>query len=66
VEIYQTLEALVEGRLRTGDDAVWDLQSGAVGLGKISPKVSRSFVRRVGRVRSQIIAGKIKVPASLS
>jgi hypothetical protein len=36
------------------------------GLGKISPKVSRSFVRRVGRVRSQIIAGKIKVPASLS
>jgi basic membrane protein A and related proteins len=63
-DVYRTIKAFVEGKLRGGNE-VWDLRSGAVGLGKISPKVPRSFVRKVEEIRKQIVAGKIKVPATL-
>lgn len=66
VDVFETVEALVQGRLRTGRSSVWDLHNGAVGLGKISPKVPRSFVRQVERVRAQIVAGRIKVPSTLN
>ena len=62
---YATIEAFVRGKLRTGRNQVWSVRNGAVGLGKISPKVPRSFVRKVDRIRAQIIAGKIVVPARL-
>ena len=64
-DVYLTVKALVQGRFKTGANSVWDLRNGAVGLGKISPKVPRSFVRQVERIRAQIIAGKIKVPSTL-
>lgn len=60
-EVYATVRALVAGRLKTGVNAVWDLQNGAVGLGKISPKVPRAFLRQLDRVRAAIAAGKITV-----
>lgn len=62
MDVFETVKALVRGKLRTGRDGVWDLRNGAVGLGKISPKVPRSFVRQVEKIREEIIAGKIKVP----
>jgi basic membrane protein A len=66
VQVYATVDALVQGRLKTGSSKVWDLRSGAVGLGKISPKVPRSLVRQVESIRKQIVAGKIKVPSTFS
>jgi basic membrane protein A and related proteins len=63
---YETVKAFVQGRLKTGGNAVWTLRNGAVGLGKISAEVPRSFVRRVERIRQQIIAGKIKIPPELA
>jgi basic membrane protein A len=65
VGVFATVSALQRGTFRTGGDAVFDLRSGGVGLGKISRKVPRSFVREVERIRAQIIAGKIVVPARL-
>ena len=65
VDLYDTVEALVQGKLRTGRDRVWDLSNGAVGLGRTSPKVPKSFVRQIDGIRRQIIAGKITVPTSL-
>jgi basic membrane protein A len=66
VQIYDTVRALVQGKLRTGGNAVWDVRNGAVGLGKISPKVPRSFVLEVEQVRRQIAAGEIEVPSTLT
>jgi|SRR6266540_3128434 basic membrane protein A len=66
LDSYKTIEALARGRLKTGGNVVWNLRNGAVGLGRISPKVPRSFVRQVEKIRKQIIAGKIKVPSTLS
>jgi basic membrane protein A len=65
VDAYETIEALVRGRLKTGGNDVLSLRNGGVGLGKISPRVPGSFVRREERIRKQIIAGKIKVPNPL-
>jgi basic membrane protein A len=65
VEVYDTVKAFVGGRLRTGGNAVWDVRNGAVGLGAISPKVPKAFVRQVDRVRAQIAAGLITVPSAL-
>ncbi len=66
VEAYDTVEAFVRGRLKTGGNRVWSLRNGAVGLGKINPKVPRPFVRQVERIRTQIVAGKITVPSTLT
>ena len=65
VTSVEQVRALTRGTFRTGGDASFDLRNGGVGLGKISPKVPRSFIRQVNRVRSQIIAGKIEVPSTL-
>ena len=65
VGVFATVEALQRGTFRTGGDAVFDLRDGGVGLGKISPKVPRAFLRQLERVRAQIAAGKITVPAVL-
>ena len=65
LDAYKTIEALVRGRLKTGGNEVWSLRNRGVGLGKISPKVPRAFVRQVERVRRQIVAGKIKPPNPL-
>ena len=62
---YRTVEALVQGRLKTGGNDVLSLRNGGVGLGRINSKVPRSFVRRVEKIREQIIAGKIKPPNPL-
>ena len=64
-DIYLTVKALAQGRFKVGGNSVWNLRDGAVGLGRISPKVPRSFVRQVARIRKQIIAGKITVPTTL-
>ena len=62
VPVYTAIRRLAEGRFTTGGNTVFDLRDGGVRLGKISPEVPRSFLRRVDAVRRQIIAGKIKVP----
>ncbi len=64
-DVYLTVKAFLHGRLKGGGNSVWNLRNGAVGLGKISPKVPRAFVRQVETIRKQIIAGKIKVPSTL-
>jgi basic membrane protein A len=48
-----------------GGNAVYGLEEGGVGLGKISPKVPRSEVAAVHRIEQQLIAGKIRPPRVL-
>ena len=65
IAVYRTIEALVQGRLRTGESSHWNLANGGVGLGKVSPKVPPSMLAQVDKVRAQIVAGKIHVPSTL-
>ena len=48
-----------------GGNAVYGLEEGGVGLGKISPKVPKSEVAAVERIRQQLIAGTIRPPRVL-
>ena len=49
-----------------GGDVVYGLKEGGVGLGKISPKVPKSEVDAVDKVKAQIIAGKITPPTTFA
>jgi basic membrane protein A and related proteins len=65
VGLYRAIKLLTEGRLRTGGNYRYDLANGGVGLGKISPRVPRTYVRDLERVRAGIVAGTITVPSIL-
>jgi basic membrane protein A and related proteins len=62
VAVDTAIDRLLEGKLKTGSDTVFDLHNGGVTLGKVSPEVPASVLREVDDVRRQIVAGKIKVP----
>ena len=59
--VYLAIQAVEQGRFK-GGDAVYGLDQGGVGLGKISPKVPRSEVAKVEQIQQQIVAGKIVPP----
>ena len=54
-----TIKLVVDGKFK-GGNAVFGLKDNGVGLGKISPKVPKSEVAKVKKIRADIIAGKIK------
>ena len=62
--VYLAILSVKEGRFH-GGNAVYGLERGGVGLGKISPRVPRSEVAAVKRIEAQIIAGKIRPPKTL-
>jgi basic membrane protein A len=62
VSVFAAIRRLVRGTFTTGGNTIFDLRSGGVRLGKVSPEVPRSVLRQVDLVRRQIIAGKIDVP----
>ena len=59
VAVFSAIKSVVHGTFK-GGDAIYGLKQGGVGLGKISPKVPRTEVAAVNRIRAQIISGKIK------
>ena len=62
VEVLRQVRA---GRVRTGRDTVLTMRDGAVGLGRISPKVPRSLVTQLDAIRRRIVAGEIVVPGTV-
>jgi basic membrane protein A len=65
VAVYETVAAFRRGTFRTGGTAVFSLRNDGVGLGAISPKVPRSFLAELKRVRAQIVAGAIRIPTTV-
>jgi basic membrane protein A and related proteins len=57
--VYLTIESVKKGTWRGGRNAVFGLEQGGVGLGKISPKVPAQDVKAVEAIEKQIVAGKI-------
>jgi basic membrane protein A and related proteins len=65
--VYLTIESVKNGTWRGGRNAVFGLEQGGVGLGKISPKVPEQDVRAVDAIARQIVAGKIAdIPTAVS
>jgi basic membrane protein A and related proteins len=57
--VFLAIKSVVDGTFK-GGNIVFGLKQNGVGMGKISPKVPKSEVAAVNRVRAEIISGKIK------
>ena len=66
VPIYTLLRALKNGTFPTAGPTVFGVKENGVGLGRISPKVPRAFVRELEDIRRKIAAGSIVVPTRIS
>jgi len=64
--VFDTIEALVHGTLKTGRTSCFSLRNGGVGLGAISPEVPSSLVDEIESVRAEIVAGTIEIPNSVT
>jgi basic membrane protein A len=54
-----------DGKLKTGKDYLFSLKNGGMGLGSVSPKISKSIVSKTNAIAKQIASGKIKVKAQV-
>ena len=57
--VFQTIQEVVDGGFNGGEDTTFDVASGAVGIGVISPTVPRTAVAEVKRVQEEIADGTI-------
>ena len=66
----QTIKAAKAGKYKGGSNAVFNLKNKGVALGKISPKLKgklrTQILAKIVVLQKQIIAGKIKVPTTVS
>jgi hypothetical protein len=60
--VFAVVQRFLRGTLPAHRDSIFDLRNGGVGLGRISPKVKRTFLRRLETIRKAIVAGRIRVP----
>jgi basic membrane protein A len=65
VALLRELRAFENGTLPADGTSSFGLRERAVGLGKVSPRVPKAQLRQLDVVRSQIVAGKIRVPTRL-
>src|SRR5438309_2058950 len=57
--VFLAIKSVVDGTFK-GGNLVFGLKDNGVGIGKISPKVPKSEVAAVNKVRADIISGKIR------
>jgi basic membrane protein A len=57
--VFLAIKSVVDGKFK-GGNIVFGLKQNGVGIGQISPKVPKSEVAAVEKVRAEIISGKIK------
>ena len=63
--VFDAIKFVADGKFK-GGNIVFGLKDNGVGIGKISPKVPKSEVKKVMQIRADIIAGKIKnIPTTL-
>ena len=63
--VFLTIRSIRDGSWQGGRNAVFGLAEGGVGLGKVSDKVPREYLRELERIERQIVAGKVRVPKTL-
>jgi basic membrane protein A and related proteins len=60
--VFDAIRRLVQRKLPPGATIVYDVRNRGVELGRISPKVPKSFLRKLETIRRQIADGTIRVP----
>jgi basic membrane protein A len=66
VGVYNTIKAASTGHFKGGQDLLFNLKNGGVGVGKISPQAKASWIALMNKYKAQIIAGTLKPPAKCS
>ena len=59
VAVFQTIQEVQDGSFSGGEDTVFDVASGGVGLGEVSSRVSADIVSQVNEVQEQIASGEL-------
>ena len=59
VAVFQTIQAVQDGSFSGGEDSVFDVATGGVGLGEIAPDVPADLVSQVNAVQDEIAAGNV-------
>jgi basic membrane protein A and related proteins len=59
VAVFSTVEAVQDGSFTGGQDTVFDVASGAVGIGEIGADVSADIISQVNKIQQDIAAGTI-------
>ena len=59
VAVFQTIQAVQDESFAGGEDSIFDVASGGVGLGEIAASVPAEVVTKVKRVQEQIAAGEL-------
>jgi basic membrane protein A len=59
VAVFSTVEAVQDGSFAGGKDTIFDVASGAVGLGEIGADVSPDITSKVNQIQEDIAAGTI-------
>jgi basic membrane protein A len=62
VGVYDTVKSAAAGHFKGGTDLVFNLKNNGVGVGKISPKVPKSWITLMQSYKTKIIQGKLKPP----
>jgi basic membrane protein A and related proteins len=65
VGVYDTIVAAAKGKFKGGKNLLFNLKNNGVGVGKISPKVPKAWIRLMLKYKSRIIHHKLKPPAVL-
>ncbi|HEY1564266.1 MAG TPA: BMP family ABC transporter substrate-binding protein [Gaiellaceae bacterium] len=65
VGVYDTIQGAAKGHFKGGQDLLFNLKNSGVGVGKISSKVPKSWIKLMNSYKTQIIKGKLKPPACL-
>jgi basic membrane protein A len=63
--IYLAVKGAENGQFKGGSNLTFNLKNAGVGLGKISPNVPASVLKKIASLRAQIVAGKIKPPLTV-
>jgi len=59
VVVFQTILELQNGSFQGGEDIVFDIASGGVGLGEVAADVPAELVSQVNKIQDEIAAGEI-------
>jgi basic membrane protein A len=65
VSVFDTIQSVVDGTFKGGEDAVFNLANDGVELGTVSPEVPQEILDEVEGLKQQIIDGEITVPSTL-
>ena len=60
--VYLAIKGAQSGQFKGGSNLTFNLKNSGVGLGKISPNVPASVLKKVATLRAQIVSGKIVPP----